>query len=415
MSNTHLSAHPNDPYQWRESVLSTRSLSYLSVAADATRSRSVSGTTAHLLRRNTDMTDDSDYSLEMELNDIPELPDSVAESPLFLLPREIRDRVYAFCLTAEDNLPVEWPTPHKACHLQPQLARTCRIIHDEAAPLLYTLNLLTFHHPSDANMFVRAIASPSFAPHTSQLNLHIRAQDTRIWMSYLTSRDSKRSLEADFPHLRQLHIRFRSNKWNHSHTPEANLKAWSDDSRLDEIIDGVRNVYLPSGSAQLSKHERDIRNYFPPHGEATNHHSHRHTTTTAPPERHYPSPTIKVVCVCRVHTSHFNILTTDPPPPLPASPLNGPDLSNANNGTGVIQQTPPTIALPPDHTTPVKENDPFHGFAPIDLRSAPTKRLRDPDLGSTAIAQTVFADKNGVLLSLEIICLDPKKEPVLLG
>ncbi|KAK5164553.1 uncharacterized protein LTR77_009759 [Saxophila tyrrhenica] len=406
---SHLSAVPNDPYQWRESVLSTRSLSYLSVAAAHPRSRSTSSTTYQqnhpsMRRDNTDMTDESEYSLEMthsrdmDLNDIPELPESVARSPLFLLPREIRDRVYAFCLTAEDDRPVEWPSLFKACHLQPQLLRTCKIIHDEAAPLLYTLNNLTFHHPSDANMFVRAMASTIYAQQIQHLSLHIRAQDTRLWMPYLTSRDSKRSLEADFPCLRNLHIRFRSNKWQHSHTPEANLKTWAEDSRLDEVIDSVRNVYLPAGK-ETSRNERGSR----PHRSAGPLRDER-----AFEERtNHRTPTIRLTCVHRIHPTHFTALTN--PPATTAAPTNPPDLSLASNPTGVIQQTPPTLntSEPP---SPVLPNAPFTRYTPIDLRTNPIKRLHDRDLGSTAVAQTVFTERKGVLICLEINCLDPKRE-----
>ena len=50
------------------------------------------------------MDEGSEYGLEMtrtrRLEDISELPDSVAKSRLFSLPREIRDRIYLFCLTS---------------------------------------------------------------------------------------------------------------------------------------------------------------------------------------------------------------------------------------------------------------------------------------------------------------------------
>lgn len=176
MSNAHLSAMPMDPYQWRESVLSTRSLSYLSTAdalgSPGLTTQSRSGSLSYFTnraRRNT-IDSDSDYDLEMsgtgaeerELNAIPELPDSVANSVLFTLPREIRDRIYSFSMTTQNFVPIEWPPLSYGVipyGIQPQLLRTCRIIHEEVAPLLYSLNIMTFHHPSDANMFVRAFAS----------------------------------------------------------------------------------------------------------------------------------------------------------------------------------------------------------------------------------------------------------------
>lgn len=418
MSNTHLSAAPGDPYQWHESVLSTRSLSYLSTA-DAAGSPSHRGASLNVhrppTRRSTEMTDDSDYGLEManrdtELKDIPELPESVTESALFTLPREIRDRVYSFCLTAQGGLPMEWPTLWKAYGLQPQLLRTCRIIYNEAAPLLYTLNNMTFHHPSDANMFVRAISSPALARHIAYLSLHIKAQDTRLWMPYLTSKDIYRSLKADFPDLRELSIRFRSNKWQHSIPPEANMKLWSEDSRLDEIIASLRHVFLPDGP-QEAKNERELETYISNHPNAfpldPSDPSYKkqwlaiHKARNDFARKQEAGPTIKVVCACRVHATHFTALTTNPIPPPPA-----PDLSQANNGTGVIQQTPIPPVEPP---APVREGEPFRGFTPVDLRGG-IKKLHDPDLGSANVARTPFADKHGILLSLEIHCLDPKRE-----
>jgi hypothetical protein len=368
------------------------------------------------------MTDDSDYSLELArtrtMDDIPELPDSVAESPLFLLPREIRDRVYSFCLTVQEGSQIEWPAENTLYGLQVQLVRTCKIIHDEAAPMLYTLNTLTFHHPSDANMFVRAYSAPTLSRHISYLNLHIKAQDTRLWMPYITSRDRHRSLEADFPHLRELGIRFRSNKWQHSLTPEANLKIWSEDSRLDEIVDGIRNVYLPDGPRHRhSKHDRELDTYIsnnsaslPPDNRSHNYDKERMDLDRSDSSHRQTSiPIIKVTCACRVHSSHFNALTAPPPSTLTTDGVNSnlPDLSEANNGTGVIQQTPPTVGEAP---TPVREGDPFRGFTPMDLRTNPIKKLHDPDLGSANVAHTPFADKNGVLLGLEIHSLDPKKD-----
>lgn len=411
MSSTHLSATPGDPYEWRESVLSTRSLSYLS---NMPRSRSGSlNLQRSLTRYSTDMTDSTDDGIEManhdtELRDIPELPDSVVDSILFRLPREIRDRVYGFCLTADGGVPVEWPTQWKMYGLQPQLVRTCRIVYEEAAPLLYTLNNMTFHHPSDANMFVRAISSPDFSRDITALSLHIKAQDTRLWMPYLTSRDPSRSLKADFPSLRSLNIRFRSNKWSHTIPPEANLKLWSEDSRLDEVIDGLRHVFIPDGRSN-PKTDREFETYLsnqggrfpldPSHPEYKKQWLAIHKARNDFVRKHENAPTIKITCACRVHSTHFAALTG---PPAQA----GPDLSRANNGTGVIQQT----SLPPiDPPQPTRDGQPFRGFTPADLRGD-LKRLHDPDLGSATVAQTAFADKDGILISLEIHCLDPKRD-----
>ena len=426
MSSAHLSTAAVDPYQWRESVLSTRSLSYLSTA-DALGSPGLPHSTppprtssTNLARppvRRETMTDDSDYSLEMlggsrnrELDDIPELPDSVANSALFTLPRDIRDRVYIFCLMADNGVPLEWPTSFKAYILQPQLLRTCKIIYDEAAPLLYTLNNMTFHHPSDANMFVRAISAPSLSRHISNLSLHIRAQDTRLWMPYLSSKDINRSLRSDFPALRELGIRFRSNKWQHALTPEANMKLWSEDSRLDEIIDSLRHVLSPDGTHE-PKNAEEFEAYisnrpdeFPLDPSDPSYKKQWldiHKARAAFTANREATPTIRVLCACRVHSTHFTALTTGNPAPNPQPAA----------AAGNAQQAPLSMVVDPSASppAPVQEGEPFRGFTPVDLRGG-MKKLHDPDLGSANVARTPYADRNGVLLSLEIHCLDPKRD-----
>lgn len=417
MSNSHLPINALESHQWRESVLSTRSISYVSTAdltgspglpppGGMTHGRSISRTPA--LHNNT-MTE-SDPGLEMggtrerELNDIPELPESVAESLLFTLPREIRDRIYQFCLAAKDNRQVEWPVLKRAFGLQPQLVRTCKIIYDEAAPLLYTLNTMTFHHPSDSNMFVRAASSPHLARHISYVSLHIRVQDTRLWMPYLTSKDTKRSLKADFPNLRDLNIRFRSNKWQHGLSPDHNMRLWSEDSRLDEVVDGLRHVYLhtnPRDPKTQQEFETDVSNHAdsfsldPSDPQYKKQWLDIHNARAALAAKTAATPTIKVVCACRVHVTHFNALTGEGPPVVP--PI-------APGALGLPRpRTPPE--QPP---TPVQEGEPFRGFSALDLRHG-TRKLHDPDLGSANVVRTPFADKEGILLALEIHCLDPKR------
>lgn len=341
------------------------------------------------------------------LSNIPELPDSVANSLLFELPREIRDRIYAMCLTAKDGMPVEWPRPREApgsYDLQPQLLQTCKIIHNEAAPLLYTSNNLTFHHPSDANMFVHAFASsPLYGRQVSNLSLHIKAQDMRLWMPYLTSTDEVRSLKADFPNLKELGVRFRSNKWQHQHPPEINLKNWCDDSRLDEVVDGLRHVFLPGTPAERAQiSDRDFQQYMARNPTAFDDrevntqfrkrlmelHKSRHNYK-APRQ---DAPIIRVCCACRVHATHFTALTTLTP-------------------TDTRPQTNGNADSPPDIPGPVRDGEAFRGFTAIDLQNG-VKRLYDPDLGSANVARTPYADKGGILIALEIHCLDPKKDNV---
>ncbi|EME47532.1 hypothetical protein DOTSEDRAFT_69472 [Dothistroma septosporum NZE10] len=331
------------------------------------------------------------------LNNIPELPASVANSLLFELPREIRDRIYSLCLMSRETLPVEWPRPrdaHTSYDLQPQLLRTCRVIHNESAALLYTLNNMTFHHPSDANMFVRAIASSMHSQQVTNLSLHIKAQDMRLWMPYITSTDESRSLKADFPNLRELGVRFRSNKWAHQHTPDSNLKTWHEDSRLDEVIDGLRHVFRPENLPEPIS-EREFQEYMARNPtafqEAGDNYQFRkrllelQKARANTPKHRHDIPVVRVCCACRVHSAHFSTLTE-------------PRLTDRTTA----EELPPPV--------PVREGEEFHGFTAIDLQNG-VKRLHDPDLGSANVARTPYANKHGVLIALEIHCLDPKKDP----
>jgi hypothetical protein len=337
---------------------------------------------------------------------IADLPDSVAHSLLFELPREIRDRIYSFCLTSRDNLPIEWPSLWRPYGLQPQLLRTCKIIHDEAGPLLYSLNAQMFHHPSDANVFVRAFTSPALGKNITRLKLHIRAQDMRLWMPYVTSTVASRSVKADFPALKDLEVRYRSNRWQHHHSVESNLKVWSDDSRLDEIINGLRHVFLGIKTNTESQRFWEFSARLPLPGvlgqeelplghEDFPDERQLHDAVprnTGPYVRRHDEPLLRVTCACRVHAAHFAELTNPPPP---------------TDETQSTSEDPQASTAPP---TPVREGEVFRGFTAVDLRHD-VKRLYDQEAGSANVAQTPYADKRGVLLSLEIHCLDPKRDP----
>ena len=424
MASGHISVTPQDPYSWHESVLSTRSLSYLSTADALShsigalpRSRHTSVSLPHPPTRESLKENDSDYGLEMrEMRDACDyaaedeesgLPRTVARSHLFKLPRELRDRIYGLCLTSQHGSPVEWPMAWKLYLIQPQLLRTCKLIYDEAAPLLYTLNNITFHHPSDANMFVRAFAPPELARQISTISLHIKAQDTRLWMPYLTSRDAYRSLREDFPSLQLLNIRFRSNKWHNALTPEANIKLCYEDSRLSEIIDGLGPIFqisdqrlAGSGSSTSTQKITALYRLLNDQDPAPTNSAHISSKHKAHLKN---SPTIKIVCACRSSPMHFSQLTTDTPTP-PNVPADHTQVGMLN--LGLLRPTSQALDPTP---TPVREGEPFRGFSAIDLRHN-AKSLHDPDLGSADVARTPFACKNGVLLSLEVHCLGPKRD-----
>lgn len=429
-----LSSTPTDPYTWRESVLSTRSLSYLS-QADSTLAHSRQASLAHMYRpptrRNSAMDSESEYGgLEMaqarrldEIGETEEVPESVSRCLLFTLPREIRDRVYAFCLTARENQAVEWPMGRLALGLAPELLRTCKIIAAEATRALYAENRLAFYHPSDANMFVRAMASPGHTRWIAHLTLHVRAQDTRLWMPYLTSTDLTRSLKADFPNLRDLGIQYRSNKWQAALPVEANLRHWSEDGRLDELINGLGHVFFPTNAAasERSKHRR--------RGSENSMDRWSDDETPAKPGNASlrEPPVIKLLVQCRIPNTHLAALTSDlplPPPQAPAQPA--PAQMGAPPGTihGVPPPPPPAPGLPaaaaqagiaalqdllstsPPAPEPVKEGEEFRGFTIADFKGTRVgvKRAEPGKVGGH-VARTVFARKGRAMLALEVFTM----------
>lgn len=362
------------------------------------------------------MTDESDGGLEIRAADKGKsaettvgLQSSVANAGFFQLPREIRDRIYQLCLTTQDGLPVEWPANWKPYKLQPQLLRTCWVVYKEAAPILYKANNITFHHPSDANMFVRAMTSTELSRQITMLGLHIKSQDTRLWVPYLKSRDPYRSLSADFQFLREINVRFRSNKWQHSLPPESNMRTWCEDSRLDDVINGLRSCFFPelgvdAFDAQQDWTSAEVNDDSNPTQRKVRRPRPRDVYTTLA-SRQAPTPTIKLVCACRINAAQFAHLTSDAA--LAPEPLN-PAQVGATDGAALGTRALPTAPLFYSQD-PVREGDPFRGFSAIDLRYN-TKKLHDPDLGSATVARTPFADKNGVLISLEVHSLDPRRD-----
>ncbi|UPX16434.1 uncharacterized protein EKO05_0006833 [Ascochyta rabiei] len=130
-------------------------------------------------------------------------PADPAFSLLLSLPRELRDRIYTFALTAA--YPFWWPSHAPAKHdVAVSLLQTCKQLHDEAAPVLYTANKFLFTHPSDCNIF-RVVASPH-ADRIHSVWFRIREKDLRLWTAYLSSKSADRSLKADLPRLKNLCI-----------------------------------------------------------------------------------------------------------------------------------------------------------------------------------------------------------------
>jgi hypothetical protein len=443
---------PTDLYTWRESVLSTRTLSYIS-QADAlgspghppnspfyTHSRNTSA--AHTFRaptRQSTMDEGSECGLEMaqtrRLEDISELPDSVARSRLFSLPREIRDRIYLFCLTARSGECVEWPNmpDARSLYMAPQLLRTCKLIYAEALNVLYTSNRLSFAHPSDANMFVRAISSPIGT--ITFLNLHVKAQDTRLWMPYLTSNDQNRSLKADFPFLKELVVRYKSNKWQHALPIEANLRHWAEDLRLDEMIKGLGHVFYPVETTELPAStpatQEDFQRYLEANSDAfpTDEASfkqrllqlHRAQQAFASTRQPPSPPVVRIICACRVSHNHFTALTSNdltphhhqvhghPAPGHGPHGIPGPHATAAGILPGMATLQGIFAAASSHAQQPVRPGDEFRGFSPADL-SGKVKIVADSSIegwGAVArVARTVFAKKGKVGLALEVFSVE---------
>lgn len=177
----------------------------------------------------------------------PQLPSSVAHCPLFHLPRELREVVYAHVLSS--HLGIQFPSTKQDRQIHPELLRTCRLIYAETAPLLYAANKLIFSHPSDANMFRHALASDSSSA-LGTIIFRVKKDDTRLWTSYFNSTSDERSLVRDFPDVRHLTIRFRGLRYQPLASQEQNAAHWLKDAKLQEIIVSVRKC-VPHGTVKV--------------------------------------------------------------------------------------------------------------------------------------------------------------------
>ncbi|KAK4989878.1 hypothetical protein LTR50_002925 [Elasticomyces elasticus] len=231
---------------WRESVLSTRSLSFLSTASalgSPTFSQASPRNISHHFHPSRKSTLNSIPDSASETSDVDmlelrvpiRLDPAIANSSLFALPRELRDRIYAYALnsTSSSDKEITWPVEKLNAGVAVALLRTCNAVAIEATPILYTQTWFAFAHPSDANMFRRAIASPASIL-TEVMILRLKGTDMRLWTAYLGSTNSTRSLVYDFPHLKRLEIRIKSTRWNSAMSAEMNMRNWKDDPKLGE-------------------------------------------------------------------------------------------------------------------------------------------------------------------------------------
>ncbi|KAL6156986.1 hypothetical protein ACJBU6_04563 [Exserohilum turcicum] len=129
-------------------------------------------------------------------------------SLLLSLPRELRDRIYAYALVSK--APFWWPgtspqsPPTDRRNAGVALLRTSKRVYNEAVDILYAHNKFLFTHPSDCNIF-RVVAAPASLNITS-LYFRIKEKDLKLWTAYLGSKHDDRSLKSDFPKLKNLWV-----------------------------------------------------------------------------------------------------------------------------------------------------------------------------------------------------------------
>ncbi|KAF1809539.1 hypothetical protein P152DRAFT_461487 [Eremomyces bilateralis CBS 781.70] len=176
-------------------------------------------------------------------------PDSQTVPPpchIFLLPYEIRERIYKYALSTPNT--VTWPTKLKASSVPGvSLLQTCRTINDEASPIIYAHNAFSFPSPSDANMFSWTHypwnRTTPLARKITHLDLVINDRDVRLWTGYLGSSLSERSLMHDYPALKTLRIKLRSSFFAMLVDLDVGdrFRRWTNDPRLRELCMSLEN------------------------------------------------------------------------------------------------------------------------------------------------------------------------------
>jgi hypothetical protein len=139
----------------------------------------------------------------------PNKPEPITKPHLFDLPRELREKIYAYSLSTPHIIP--WPSANLRTHLAPQLLRVCKTIYHEATPVLYSHNCFQFHHPSDANMFLFNYNPDVIRANVKKVHLLIRDREVNsLWTQWISSTMPGRNLQDDYPNLTRLEIRLRS-------------------------------------------------------------------------------------------------------------------------------------------------------------------------------------------------------------
>ncbi|QDS77834.1 hypothetical protein FKW77_006253 [Venturia effusa] len=191
------------------------------------------------------------------LHNIPDKQAPPTKPELFTLPRELREKIYTYALSATHT--ISWPSLSLRTHLSPQLLRTCKMIYAEASPVLYSQNRFQFTHPSDANMFLYNHNPDLIRQNVKKILLVIRdPRDVRhLWTYWLSSTMPTRSLASDYPNLTDLDIRLRSDLIR---TLNGDLvdryKRWHGDRALRDIDGALKQQTMDSCHVSVIAHTR---------------------------------------------------------------------------------------------------------------------------------------------------------------
>ncbi|KAG8630124.1 hypothetical protein KVT40_001743 [Elsinoe batatas] len=244
MSRASFSIPAAHPSTFRESVLSTRQLSFTTPTTDETTTPTSRKSTLTAIPDSTSVdvqmsSPTSSYAPCLSSTP-PPLSSTVASSPLFRLPRELRLQIYTYLLSSHP-LGINFPSPHLDRNLTPALLRTASPLLAETLPVLYGNNRFIFSHPSDANVFSHAYAdADAVRTYTSELILRVKNSDAKLWTSYFNSNDGRRSLVQDFPALKRVTVRFRGPRYVGHLSAEDNAMAWLREKALVEVVTSVR-------------------------------------------------------------------------------------------------------------------------------------------------------------------------------
>ncbi|KAF2672647.1 hypothetical protein BT63DRAFT_420867 [Microthyrium microscopicum] len=169
--------------------------------------------------------------------------DEIANCRLMSLPFELRKEIWKLCLSNGNN-PISWPDNKKTGNqLGTALLRTNKTIYADAVSILYSDNIPLFIHPSDANMFLYA-NNIKASKRVESMMVKIKDRDLPLWTGYFNSTVRHRSLQWDYPELKDLYIVLRSSPHLSQIAPDL-LQAynrWKVSSSLHNLCGSLVNI-----------------------------------------------------------------------------------------------------------------------------------------------------------------------------